>query len=226
MQITRQTIDILKNFSEINSSILVEPGSNLQTIAAMKNILAKSEITESFDTRFAIYDLPEFLNLVTSSTFEGADLVFDNDSVKLNNGRAVSKYFYADESTIISPTKKLEMPDPEIVFDLQREDLITAKNMAGILQKPDIAISSDGEVISVVVLDKKDVTSNDFKMTVGEGNGDEYTMYFKGENIKILRGNYAVSISSRGISHFRNTDIPVEYWIALEPDSTYTKNGE
>ena len=221
MQITRQTIDILKNFSDINSSILIKPGSELQTIAAMKNILAKSKITEDFQTQFAIYDLPEFLNLVTSSTFEGADLVFEESSVRLNNGRAFSRYFYADESTIISPQKTLEMPDPEITFELFAEDLATAKNMVSILQKPDISISSDGETISIGVIDKKDIASNDFRMTVGEGNGDTYTMYFKNENIKVLKGNYTVSISSQGISHFSNNDIPVEYWIALEADSSY-----
>ena len=221
MKITRQTIDILKNFSDINSSILVQPGSELQTIAAMKNILAKSEVTEDFGTKFAIYDLPEFLNLVTSPVFEGAELVFDSDSVRLQNGRSFSTYFYADETTIIAPTKTLDMPDPEITFDWLKEDLVTVKNMAGIIQKPDLAVVSDGETISICVLDKKDSTSNDFKMTVGEGNGVEYTMYFKIENIKVLRGNYTVEISSRGISHFTNNDIPLEYWIALEPDSVY-----
>ncbi len=221
MQITKQTIDILKNFSEINSSILVEPGSEIQTIAAMKNILAKSEVVESFNTRFAIYDLPEFLNLVTSPALEGADLVFEGDSVKLNKDRSFSRYFYADESTIITPTKTLEMPDCEIVFNLHHSDFATVKSMAGILQKPDIAISSDGTSITIAVLDKKDATSNDFRIDIGEGVGTEYTMYFKTENLKILKGNYKVSISSKGISHFQNTDIPVEYWIALESDSEY-----
>tara|TARA_Y100000034_G_C6785531_1_gene351367 strand:- start:75 stop:749 length:675 start_codon:yes stop_codon:yes gene_type:complete len=221
MQITKQTIDILKNFSDINSSILVQPGSELQTIAAMKNILAKSEVTEDFSTKFAIYDLPEFLNLVTSPTFEGAEVIFSEDSVLLQNGRAQSTYFYADESTIITPQKTLDMPEPEISFELSKEDLITVKNVAGILQKADLIVSSDGETISLGVLDKKDSSSNDFKMTVGEGNGVEYIMYFKIENIKVIRGNYTVKISSKGISHFTNNDIPVEYWIALEPDSTY-----
>ena len=221
MQITRQTIDIMKNFSDINSSILVQPGSELQTIAAMKNILAKSEVTEDFGTKFAIYDLPEFLNLVTSPVFEGAELVFDSDSVRLQNGRSFARYFYADETTIIAPTKTLDMPDPEITFELLKEDLVTTKNMASIIQKPDLAVVSDGETISISVLDKKDSTSNGFKTTVGEGNGVEYTMYFKIENIKVLKGNYTVKISSKGISHFTNNDIPLEYWIALEPDSVY-----
>ena len=93
MQISRQTVEILKNFSTINPSILVKPGSEIQTISTMKNILAKSAVTEDFINEFAIYDLPEFLNLVTSPVFEGADLVFDSDSVRLQNGRSFSRYF-------------------------------------------------------------------------------------------------------------------------------------
>tara|TARA_Y100000590_G_C15596522_1_gene968275 strand:+ start:558 stop:1232 length:675 start_codon:yes stop_codon:yes gene_type:complete len=219
MQITKQTIDILKNFSEINSSILVKPGSELETISAMKNILAKSEVTEEFSTKFAIYDLPEFLSLITSTTFEGANLVFNDSSVTLKNGNEQSsKYYFADESTIVAPTKKLSMPDPEIVFNLSKEDLGTIKSMANVLHKPDIAVTSDGERISIKVSDKRDDTSNMFNIDTGEGNGDVYTMYFKTENWKLLSGNYTVSISSKGISHFQNNDIPVEYWIALEPD--------
>ena len=218
MQITKQTIDILKNFSEINSSILVKPGSELETISAMKNILAKSEIQEEFATKFAIYDLPEFLSLVTTSELEGADCVFGDECVTVQNGTSHAKYYYADESTVIAPSKKLEMPEPEIVFNLTKEKLSSIKNMSNVLHKPDIGIISDGKTITVSVTDKRDDTSNGYTAEIGDGNGDVYTMYFKTENWKLLRGDYVVSISSRGISHFQNTDIPVEYWIALEPD--------
>ena len=221
MKITRQTIDILRNFSTINSSILVKPGSELETISPMKNILAKSQVAENWNRQFAIYDLTEFLGLVTSEALENADLEFEEEWVNMLNGTASAKYYYADESTIVKPEKKLVMPDSEIIFKFTKPDMSRAINTAGILTKPDLAITCDGSTISVVVLDKKDVTSNDFKVSVGEGNGDEYTAYFKTENLKVLKGTYDVSISSRGISHWSNQDIPLEYWIALEPDSVY-----
>jgi len=221
MKITRQTIDILRNFSSINSSILVDPGSELQTIAARKNILAKSSVEESFNQKFVIYDLVQFLGLITTESFEDAELDFDTKWVNIVNGRSSSKYFYADESTIIKPERELIMPETEIKFELDKSDLTDILNMAGILATDDLAISSDGDTISAVVLDKQDDTSNHFKINVGDGNGDEYTAYFKIENLKVLKGTYDVSISSKGITHWANTDIPLEYWIALEPDSIY-----
>ena len=221
MKITRQTIDILRNFSTINASILVKPGSELETISPMKNILAKSQVTENWDQQFAIYDLTEFLGMVTAESLENAELEFDTEWVNMLNGRSSAKYFYADESTIVKPEKKLVMPEAEINFEFTKSDLNSSLNMAGILTKPDLAITSDGETISVVILDKKDVTSNDFKLGVSEGDGNEYTAYFKTENLKVLKGTYNVSISTRGISHWSNVDIPLEYWIALEPDSIY-----
>ena len=221
MKITRQTIDILKNFSTINSSILVKPGSELKTISTMKNILAKSTVTEEFSQQFAIYDLIEFLGVVTSESFENAEFEFENDRVNILNGRSSTKYFYADPSTVVKPEKTLTMPESEINFELSREDLVRIISMASVLTKPDLAITSDGEIISAVILDKKDVTSNDYRLSVGEGNGEVYKMYFKVENLKVLKGTYNISISSRGISHWKNSDIPLEYWIALEDDLEY-----
>ena len=221
MKITRQTIDILKNFSTINSSILVKPGSELETISTMKNILAKSTVSENWNQQFAIYDLVEFLGTITAESLENAELEFGEEWVTMLNGKSSAKYFYADESTIVAPTKTLEMPETEISFELSKSDLNSTLSMSGILSKPDLAITSDGKSISVVVMDKRDITSNDFRLDVGEGNGDEYTMYFKTENIKVLKGSYDVAVSSKGISHFSNQDIDLEYWIALEPDSIY-----
>ena len=192
----------------------------------MKNILAKSAVTENFVNEFAIYDLPEFLNLVTSETFLGGEYTFNEDYVSLEKERAQSTYYYADPTTIVAPPEKpISMPDIEIEFDLEEPDLATIRNMSSILANPDLVVKSEaGKDIVVSVLDKKDTTSKVFNLRVGDGNGDTFTMYFKNENLKLLKGNYKVSISSQAISKFSHEDIDLTYWIALEPDSIY--NGE
>jgi hypothetical protein len=43
----------------------------------------------------------------------------------------------------------------------------------------------------------------------------------KKENLKIIPGDYNVSISSKGISYFKSVNTDLEYWIALEPTSEY-----
>ena len=141
MQISRQTVEILKNFSTINPSILVKPGSEIQTNSTKKNILAKSAVTEDFINEFAIYDLPEFLNLVTSETFLGGEYTFNEKYVSLDKDRAQSTYYYADPSTIVSPPEKpISMPNIDIDFDLEEPDLATIRNMSSILANPDVVV--------------------------------------------------------------------------------------
>ena len=222
MQISKQTLDILKNFSEVNSGILINPGSKLETISTMKNILATADITEAFETEFAIYDLPEFLNLASGDVFLGADFNFNEESVSVVKGQAKSKYFYADPSTVVSPQKAITFPDPEVTFKLTQSNIETVKGMSGVLGKFDLAIKGADTDIIMSVQDKKDVGSNTFDLIVGDNiDSQEFTFNFKIENLKLIRGDYTAQISSAGISHFTHETLPVEYWIALEPDSTY-----
>jgi len=224
MQFSKSTINILKNFSVINGSILVKPGQRLETISATKNILAIAETSEEWFDEFGIYDLSEFLNVLTSEGFIGAECTFKENHIVFRNGKASCKYFYADSSTIVSPENKVNMPDAEISFVLKQEDLNAVRNMSSVLGKNDLAVVGDGETISLSVLDKKDPKMNSFDMDVGDAHSEKFTMYFKVENLKIMSGDYDVQISSSGISHLKHTELPVEYWIALEPDSIYGEN--
>ena len=225
MKITKQTIGILQNFSNINKSILVEPGSELKTMSKReRNIVARSGVSEEFTQQFGIYDVKEFLRVLTSPALRGGEIEFGEEYLTLKNGDCESKYVYASEAVLDKP-EDVGMSDPEIEFSLDKDKLDFVFGMADILGKPDLAITSDGKTISVVVLNKKDPESSDFSMVVGEGNGDTYTMYLKTENIKVLAGSYDVNITSKGISHFAHQEIDLEYWIATEPDSEFNKSA-
>ena len=224
MQISKQTIDILSNFSSINSSIMVNSGSELQTISAMKNILAKVTVHETWPNDFAIYDLNEFLSLIKSNVFFGAEYEFNQDKVTLAKDKAKSSYFYADPSTVVSPTSDVNMPEIDIKFEFTQDDLNTVKTMASILQKGDLKVTSNGDIISLTIWDKNDPTTNTFTLDVGNGDGSTYDMYFKVENLKLFTGDYDVEISQKAISHFSHKDLDLQYWIALEPDSVF--NGK
>ena len=155
MKISQNTLDILKNFSEINTNILIKPGKVLSTISTMRNIFAKAEISEEFPIEFGIYDLTEFLNLIDYEIFQGGNFAFDDKYLTLENGSARSKYYYAAASNITSPTKSITMPNSEIKFELKQEDLNHIKNMAAILHKQDIAIRNINGDIVISILEKK-----------------------------------------------------------------------
>ena len=222
MKISNKTLDILKNFSEINQSILIKKGKKLKTVSALKNILAHADVEEDFPQDFAIYQLNEFIGVL--STMSNPDLTFHDKYVMLSqeNG-ACTKYFYAEPSVVISPEKDIVMPSEEINFTLLEKQYNDLLKMSSILQLNDILVKgcpkSNGQYLAVT--NKKNDTSNDYSVKVGEDVTEPYKMYFKTENLKMVAGDYNVHISSKGISHFENMVTKLDYWIALEPDSKY-----
>jgi hypothetical protein len=219
MKISDNTKDVLKNFSTINSGIRVKQGNKLETISNMKNILAVATVSESFPTNFSIYNLPEFLG--ATSLMEDPDFNFGETSLSIADNNSKLAYFYASEGMVVAPDKMITMPDAEIEFAVTSTLLNDLQKASSVLGVNDLVLGSDGTSISLTVCDKKNPTSNTFSRVVGEGDGTTFSMNFKIENLKVLTGNYNVSVSSKGISHFVNSDIDLEYFIALEPDSKY-----
>ena len=222
MKISTKTLDVLKNFSEINQSILIKKGKKLKTVSTLKNILAHADVEENFPQDFAIYQLNEFIGVL--STMNNPDLTFHDKYVMLSqeNG-ACTKYFYAEPSVVISPEKDITMPSEDINFTLLEKQYNDLLKMSSILQLNDILVkgcSRTGKIF-LAVTNKKNDTSNDYSVQVGEGVSEPFKMYFKTENLKMVVGDYNVHISSKGISHFENMNIKLDYWIALEPDSNY-----
>ena len=219
VKISSETQAILKNFATINSGIKVDSGNQLKTISNMKNILAVATVPETFEQEFNIYNLVEFLGAI--SLTENPDFNFNENSLTIADADSSLTYFYAAEGMVTTVDKMITMPDSEINIDLSSTLLDELQKAASVLGVNDLIMTSDGTSIKLKVTDKKNPTSNTFSRTVGEGNGSTFTMNFKIENLKVLDGNYSVAVSSKGISHFKNKDIDLQYFIALEPDSSY-----
>ena len=220
MKLSDSTVNILKNFSNINQSLLFKEGKKLRTISVMKNILAEVEVTEDFPKDFGIYDLNQFLNGL--SLHQSPELDIENDSyMVIREGKMRSKYFFADPNVIISPPEKdIVLTSEEISFDLNTQQLDKLLKASAVYQLPDLSVVGENGVVKLVVSDRKNDTSNDFSIIVGETE-HEFSFNFKVENIKILPGSYQVSISKKLLSKFVNSDKNLTYWIALEPDSFY-----
>ena len=220
MKLSESTLSLLKNFSTINQSILFKQGTKLRTISVMKNILAEATITEEFPKDFGIYDLNQYLNGL--GLYNNPELDFEADTyVVIKEGRSRSKYFFADPSVIITPPEKsIDLPSEDVTFDLSTDQLDKLLKAAAIYQLPDLAVLGGDGVVKVVVRDKKNETSNDFAITVGETDAT-FSFNFKVENIKILPGTYSVVVSQKLLSRFTNKNQDLVYYIALEPDSTF-----
>ena len=218
MNLSSDTVSVLKNFSDINQNILVKPGNKIQTISTMKNILAEAEVSEKFENEFAIYDLPEFLRSV--ELFEKPDLKYNTGFVNISQQKQSIKYFFADKSVIVSPTKGINMPDKFVTFTITKDNFARLMKGTTTLNLPDVAVKGDGKIIKMIATDKKNKSSNAYSIDVGETD-KTFTAYFRTENFKQLVDDYDVALSKAKISHFVNRNKPVQYWIALEPDSEF-----
>ena len=221
MNLSEKTVNLLKNFSAINQSILFKRGNTLRTMSVMKNILAEADIEDEIPQDFAIYDLTRFLNGI--SLFEEPELDFQNDShLTIRDGKSKrTKDFFADPSVIVAPPEKsIELPTEDVTFSLDSNNLIDLLKASAVYGLPDLSAVGEAGVVKLVLRDKKNDTSDDFSIIVGETD-KKFSFNFKIENIKILPGTYKVDISEKLLSRFVNETYDVTYYIALEPDSTF-----
>ena len=221
MKLSDKTINLLKNFSSINQSILIKEGDSIRTISVMKNILAEAKVPEEFPKDFGIYDLNQFLNAI-SSLHVNPELDFSNNEyLMIREGKKRNRFFFADPNVIVSPPEKsISLPSEDVCFELDTQVLGTLMKAAAIYQVPDLSVVGEAGVVKLVVHDKKNDTSNTHEEVVGETD-EEFCFNFKVENIKILPGTYEVVVSKKLLSRFESKNHELTYYIALEPDSTF-----
>jgi hypothetical protein len=218
--LSKNTLDVLKNFSTINSSIVFRKGSTVRTISNAENILAKFTGEEVFPTDFAIYDLSQFLSGI--SLFNNPQLEFtSNDFVSIRGGRTSAKYYFSDpEITLKSaPEKNVNFPGADIQFNLSGEDLIALQKASAVYGLPDLTFQSeDGlDTIKLILRDKENDTSNTYDLTVAGCCTGTYSLDVKIDNIRVLPGDYSIKVSKALISEWTNTNVDLTYYIALEP---------
>jgi hypothetical protein len=224
MILSNETIEILKNFSSINQSIAIIPGTKLKTVNSLKNILAHATVKEDFPNSFAIYDLIKFLGVLSNMTEPELDFASDNKSVTISDGGTRKiKYRCADLDYIVKPEKDIDMPECEINFTLKEDVFDWINQQATVLQLNDFyfrGCEKSGNVI-MGATNKKNDSEHGLSEVVDGGAKKKFNVVMKKENLKLVPGDYNISISSKGISHFKNAKSDLEYWIALEPASEY-----
>jgi hypothetical protein len=228
MKLSNETVAILKNFGAINQGILFKKGKTLKTVSSHKNILAEVDIKEDIPAEFGIYDLNNFLSVISLHK-DDPSFEFDEKQVTIvgNKGRSKIKYRFTPSNMIVTPPEKqLTMPDAEIKFELTAEDFEWVMRAASVLSSPQVAIESDGKKVSIVTLDLQNDSAHTDALEISEGNGNKFKMVFKTENItKLMPGSYDVFISSKGISHFKNKTVPLQYWVTTEAGSKFEKGN-
>ena len=216
--ISKSTIEVLKNFCSINKSIVIKPGNKVATLSINKNILAIAKVEEQFDSQISIYDLGVFLGGLSLFDSPKIDTTESNYvTVSDQTGRSKTRFFYADPDIITQPPEKeINIPSEDVKFRLEAGVLQQLQRAASVYQLPDLCLFSDEGVMNLCVTDKKNDTSNSYSVEVGTSN-EEFCYCFKVENLKLLAGDYNVTISKQNVALFQGEGI--KYFIALEPNN-------
>lgn len=215
MKLSKKTLGILKNFSTINQSIVINEGSKLQTISNIKDVFGIADIEESFKQKFAIYDLNEFLGVV--SLFEDPDFEFDTTKVIINDGVSEQTYYYADESVITQPPEKgVTLPSTDVTFSLRKEQLQSLVKAASINNASDLTFTNG----NVKVHNKSVPNSNSFVIKNVGTSETEYSLSISVDKLKMVADDYVIEVCAKGLAYFKGTQ-GIEYYVALQPDSSY-----
>jgi len=217
MKLSKETVSLFKNFAGINTNLLLKQGNKIATISGQKNVMADASVTETFPD-FAIYDLNEFLGAM--SLFEDPELDFQDKYVSIKQGSMNIKFFAADASVLTAPQKAITFPEAEINFRMTSSMLDMVKKTSSVLRAADVSIVGDGSKITAVVGDKKNASGNSYSEPVGDTD-KTFKVNLKVENLKMLPGDYDVSISSKKISRFKSPNNDLVYYVAVEADSTF-----
>ena len=222
MKLSEDTIAVLKNFATINPNLVIKPGQKLKTIAESKTIMAEADIVEDFPNEVGIYDLNEFLSI--HSLVENPTLEFEENAVLIKDGSNKVRYFFAQPSILTTPDKDITMPETEVQVHFTEDALGRIKKAASVLGHIDFSIEGGTDVIAKVY-DAKDATANqytlDLTMQADTKVPNKFNFDFNIANLKMLPGDYYISLSSSKISNWTNSNYPIEYFIALENTTNF-----
>jgi hypothetical protein len=222
MQLTETTMQVLRNYASINPNIVITEGNTLKTISEARNLLSSSTLDVEFPLTFGVYDLNEFLSVL--SLVDQPSLHFEENYVVVGDfvGTSRIKYFYSDLEVLTKPAKDVKMPSTDVSFTLTQSTLSKVRKASSVLGHTEMSITVNDNVLRLSVLDNNDKTSNAFSIDVdGTFEQEDFNFIFDIRNLKMIDGDYQVNISSKLISHFVNKETSVEYWCALEKSSSY-----
>ncbi len=222
MKISKETLEVLKNFSAINPNLVICEGSKLSTIADANNIMAAVNVSETFPKKVGIYDLNEFLSAL--SLIEDPEFEFGDSAVSIKSNTATLTYRYADTSILTSPEKEVNMPPTDVEVNLTADDIAQIRRAGSALNHPVVSITTEhgDDAVYLQVKDPNNSSANVYSHKVCSASSDDaYDYQFLIANLKLIPGDYKVAVSSKLISNWEcinNTS--VKYWIALEKTST------
>lgn len=225
VQLSGSTLEVLKNFSTINTGLLFREGKTQKTISSTKTVFAEAVLDEDIPATFGIYELNNLLAVLSMGDATAPSLSYEDPNlvISLRDDETTKFRCCKSDMLVVPPNKELDLGEPDVQFDLDESVLARILKASSILSSPHIMVESDGTTMNLVALDVSNDASHRHVCKIGPANGKVAQMVFRAENWKMLPGSYTVSIASRGIAKFVHKTRSLTYWVALETGSKTQK---
>lgn len=219
MKLSENTLNVLKNFSAINSGLVLQKGNIQKTISASKSVLVEAELEDKIPEQFGIYDLNQFLGNVT--TLDNPELTFSGNVLEMKDGTVTFNYRACSPSLITSPPdKELEIKKVDVSFILTNTILTKLLKLASMNNLTHLSVVGKKGEIRLQMHERANDTSNEASFKLNDYNGEDFIASFKVENLKLVPGDYSVEIQLGAFAKFVACSgvfkDKIKYFVALE----------
>ena len=215
MKLSEYTMAVLKNFSTINSGLVLNPGTLQRTMSPEKSVLVEAELDDSMPIKFGIYDLNLFLGNI--STLSNPEVTFTKDEGVMSDGTFTLNFKPCSPELIISPPdKSLSIDEPDAVFDLSSALIAKILRLASMNTLPFLSVSGNAGGLFLQAHDKNNSSANYAKTRMGDWTGTEFNISIKTENVKMIPDDYLVEVKTGKFAKFTSRNRKLVYFVALE----------
>lgn len=216
MKLSKSTIAILKNFATINGGIQFVEGNEIRVAAIDKSVMGIATVEETFPVEFALYDLNQFLSVLTM--FDEPELEFHDDYLIIKQGRQRVKYFYTDSDNIVAAPYTLELEGDGGALFVSADQLEALTKASSLMKLTDFAMVKDGDGIQLIVEDGDQDSNNEFTIDVEfEVDIDDFELQLKMKSLNFVKMDYEISfVDDNQFLIFENSDNNLKYYVAVQ----------
>lgn len=232
IKLSKRTLQIIANFTNINSGLLLEAGDkSIRVMKETKSVIGIASIGEVIPENVAIYNVSEFLNC--AGLFKNPSFEFTPRQVNIidDDSKAKMRYRYSEPKLITqAPKKNIQMPEGVAVVNIQSDKLDQLIKGANRLGLEDIIIKAEGNLIFLEATNlANEGDGNNFKIQISDAHdGADFEAHFNRANLVLIGGDYRVTIHSKitewvmaQTAEEVEAELKLTYYIATEKSSKF-----
>lgn len=219
MELSKETIKILKTCNGINPTIAFKKGNIIRNASPNGYVLFKALIEEEFPIDFQLYDLGKFINSI--SLFGNPFLDFKEDYVAIKNSTSQIRNYYCHPEILGKyfdlTGKDINIETPIAEFELSSDHITKIYRSMSILGLDCMRIMTTPEKdVNVRVLARDAGTMEDYTVhTFTKATEDiSLDIIMDCHQFTLIPTDYIVKVGNGNVIEFHSSEYNMTYWVA------------